>query len=155
MSDWMIWFILAAVLVILEMATGTFYLLMLGIAMVVGGLIALGGAGAEWQILVAAIAGTAMMFSLRKSRYGKMRKTEAARDPNVNLDVGQRIAVNEWTTIADGVSGARTMYRGALWDVELAQGSIARPGSFVIREVRGNRLIVANNGSEPLTSHSQ
>lgn len=155
MSDWMIWFIFAAVLVILEMATGTFYLLMLGIALAAGGLTALSGASAEWQILVAAVVGTAVMFSLRKSKYGKMLKTDAARDPNVNLDIGQRVAVDEWTTIAEGVSSARVMYRGAQWDIELAQGSIARPGSFIIREVRGNRFIVANNGSEPLTSHSQ
>jgi hypothetical protein len=35
------------------------------------------------------------------------------------------------------------MYRGALWDVELAPGVTATPGQFVIREVRGSRLIVA------------
>lgn len=154
MSDWMIWFILAAVLVILEMATGTFYLLMLGIALAAGGLTALSGASADWQILVAALVGAAVIFALRKSKYGKMRKIEASRDPNVNLDVGQRILIDEWTTVADGVSNARTMYRGALWDIELAQGSVAQPGSFIICEVRGNRLIVANHGSGPLPGHS-
>jgi hypothetical protein len=39
---------------------------------------------------------------------------------------------------------ARVMYRGAMWDVELEAGAAAQPGSFIIREVRGNRLIVAN-----------
>lgn len=154
MSDWMIWLMLAALLVMLEMATGTFYLLMLGIGLAAGGLAALAGAGLEAQILVAALVGAVVMFALRKSKFGRMRKTEAARDPNVNLDVGERIAITEWTTIADGVSSARARYRGALWDIELAPGSFARPGSFIIREVRGNRLIVANNGSEPLTPDS-
>jgi hypothetical protein len=45
MSDWMIWFMFAGVLVILEIATGTFYLLMLGIGLAAAGLAALGGAG--------------------------------------------------------------------------------------------------------------
>jgi membrane protein implicated in regulation of membrane protease activity len=40
---------------------------------------------------------------------------------------------------------ARVSYRGALWDVELLSGADARPGLFVIREVRGNRLIVSNS----------
>jgi membrane protein implicated in regulation of membrane protease activity len=153
MSDWMIWFVFAAVLVILEMATGTFYLLMLGIGFAAGGLVALTGAGAEWQFLAAAVVGAAVIFALRKSRYGKMRKIDTARDPNVNLDIGQSVVVDEWTSIHDGVCRARSMYRGAQWDIELAPGSVARPGSFVIREVRGNRLIVANNGSESLAGN--
>jgi hypothetical protein len=37
---------------------------------------------------------------------------------------------------------ARVMYRGAMWDVELAPGQAAAPGVFTIREVRGSRLIV-------------
>lgn len=148
MSGWMIWFVLAAVLVMLEMAIGTFYLLMVGIGLAAGGIAALSGASAEWQFLVAAIVGAAVIFALRKSRFGKMRKTDTASDPNVNIDVGQTVEVSEWTTIHDGVTKSRSMYRGALWDIELARGSVAQPGAFIIREVRGNRLIVANNGSE-------
>lgn len=155
MSDWMIWFMFAGLLVILEMATGTFYLLMLGIGLGAGGLAALAGASMQWQILVAAVVGSFVMLVLRKSRFGKLGKTEAARDPNVNLDVGERIAIQEWSSIADGSCTARTRYRGADWDVELAPGSVARAGAFVIREVRGNRLIVANNGSESQTTDSQ
>ncbi|OGB23480.1 MAG: NfeD family protein [Burkholderiales bacterium RIFCSPLOWO2_02_FULL_57_36] len=155
MSDWIIWFVLAAVLVILEMATGTFYLLMLGVALAAGGIAAWSGFSAEWQLLVAAVVGAAAIFGLRKSRFGKARKIDTAKDPNVNLDVGQTVAIEEWTSIPDGACTARVMYRGALWNIELAPGSFARPGSFIIREVRGNRLIVSNNGSEPLTSHSQ
>lgn len=155
MSDWMIWFALAAVLVIFEMATGTFYLLMVGVGFAFGGLAALGGATVEWQILVAAVVGAAVIFALRKSGLGRLRKGDTASDPNVNLDIGQTVTVNEWRSIQDGACSARAMYRGAMWDIELAQGALARPGAFVIREVRGNRLIVSNNGSEHLTRHPQ
>ena len=54
MTDWMIWFAVACVLVVLEMATGTFYLLMIGIGTAAGGLAALGGMGVPEQCLIAA-----------------------------------------------------------------------------------------------------
>ncbi|MGH8809870.1 MAG: NfeD family protein, partial [Noviherbaspirillum sp.] len=37
MADWMIWFSLAGILVISEMFSGTFYLLMIGIGLAAGG----------------------------------------------------------------------------------------------------------------------
>lgn len=159
MSDWMIWFMLAAVLVILEMATGTLYLLMLGIGLAAGGLVAMSGAAPQWQFLVAASVGAAIIFALSKTKYGKIKRRQTATDPNVNLDVGQTVSIDEsqWTG-GEGVNTARVMYRGAQWDVELAPGSRATSGSFVIREIRGSRLIVsnpgANIGSEPQNSHS-
>jgi membrane protein implicated in regulation of membrane protease activity len=91
------------------------------------------------QTIVAAIVGVIATALLRRSRIGNPVRTDAARDPNVNLDIGQRIAVPQWQ---DGK--ARVMYRGALWDVELAPGSIGAAGSFRIEEVQGSRLIVAN-----------
>ena len=68
-----------------------------------------------------------------------------ARDPNVNLDIGQSVQVTDWTLGPNGQASARAPYRGALWDIELAPEGDARPGSFIIREVRGSRLIVSNN----------
>jgi membrane protein implicated in regulation of membrane protease activity len=152
MTDWIIWFVIAGVLVMLEMATGTFYLLMIAIGLAAGGLAALTGAGSTLQFITAAVVGAAVTFALRRSRLGKVHKTNSTRDPNVNLDIGQTVAVEEWKSIQEGTSTSRVMYRGAMWDIELDSGEIARPGLFVIREVRGNRLIVANNG---LTGHSQ
>ena len=78
-----------------------------------------------------------------RDSYGRMgTRVEAERDPNVNLDIGQTVTVPAWQ---DGV--ARVMYRGALWDVELdrtvAGAAVPAPGQYIIREVRGSRLIVA------------
>jgi membrane protein implicated in regulation of membrane protease activity len=152
MTDWIIWFVLAGVLVILEMFTGTFYLLMIGLGLLAGGLAALAGASIAIQFILAAAVGAAVTFALRRSKLGRTHKADAARDPNINLDIGQTVAVEEWKSIPGGMCTARVMYRGAMWDIELAQGEAAQPGSFVIREVRGNRLIVANSGS---TGHSK
>ena len=51
MTDWMIWFAAACVLVILEMATGTFYLLMIAIGAAAGGIAALSGVAGTGQCL--------------------------------------------------------------------------------------------------------
>jgi membrane protein implicated in regulation of membrane protease activity len=139
MSDWSYWLAAAGVTVILELFSGTFYLLMIAIGLVAGAVAAFLGLGEVAALLIAAVVGVAATFVLRRSRYGKQQqRVQAERDPNVNLDIGQTVNVPAWQ---DGA--ARVMYRGALWDVELAPGSTAAPGPYTIREVRGSRLIVA------------
>ncbi|HZW14347.1 MAG TPA: NfeD family protein [Noviherbaspirillum sp.] len=148
MTDWMGWFGLAGLLVVLEMFTGTFYLLMIGLGFAAGGLAALGGASVAVQLLAAGAIGVIATYGLRRSRWGKNPRPDAASDPNVNLDIGQVLNVDAWSGDEGEARTTRAMYRGALWDVELAQGGIARAGTFVIREVRGSRLIVTNSGSK-------
>ena len=137
MADWTGWFIAAGVVLILELFTGTFYLLMIAIGLAAGALVALAGANGPLQGLCAAIVGVAATLLLRRSRFGKAARRDAAQDPNVNLDIGQSVVVAHWV---DGV--ARVMYRGALWDVELMPDSDTQAGQYTIRAVRGSRLIV-------------
>jgi membrane protein implicated in regulation of membrane protease activity len=142
MTDWAIWFVLAGVLVGAELFTGTFYLLMIALGMAAGGVAALCGALVEWQLLAAAIIGIAAVLLLRRSRFGRLRKTDARHDPNVILDIGQTVEVAAWQEQGSH-HVARVPYRGALWDVELETGHRALPGIHVIREIRGSRLFVA------------
>jgi membrane protein implicated in regulation of membrane protease activity len=143
MADWMIWFAAACVLVIAEMATGTFYLLMIAIGAAVGGIASLFGVSGSAQCVIAAVTAAIATTLLRRSRFGRSIKIDATRDPAVNMDVGQKLTVDEWRTSSTGTSTARVMYRGALWDVELAPDSDAVTGTFVIQEVRGSCLIVS------------
>jgi membrane protein implicated in regulation of membrane protease activity len=145
MSDWMLWWGLAAVLVIFEMFTGTFYLLMCAIGLAAGGLAALMGVGIEWQLVAAASVAIVSTYGLRRSRLGKTSAIDATRDPSVNLDIGEALHVADWSR--GEAKMTRVAYRGAQWDVELAAGEEAVPGLFVIREVRGSRLIVTRNRS--------
>lgn len=140
MDDWMTWLVLAGVLVVLELFTGTFYLLMIAIGLGFGGLAALAGMSVPAQIIAAAIVGVIATELLRRKRPGMPSRGEPARDPNVNIDIGQAVSVDRWQG-----GKARVMYRGALWDVELAPGAAAQAGSFKIVEVQGSRLIVANS----------
>lgn len=147
MTDWIAWFVLAGVLVVLEMFTGTFYLLMIALGFAAGGVAALADASAAAQLAAAAVVGVIATYGLRRSKWGKTARRDAQRDPNVNLDIGQTLVVDEWSGEQGGIQTARVMYRGAMWDVELDAGARARPGAYVIREVRGNRLVVAEPGT--------
>ncbi|MGH8856181.1 MAG: NfeD family protein [Telluria sp.] len=140
MTVWMSWLIGAGILVIAELFTGTFYLLMIAIGLGAGALAALSGASGTMQILVAAVVGLIATAVLHRSRFGRPARADATRDRNVNLDIGQRVAVPAWQ---DG--HARVMYRGALWDVELGPGAQPEAGEFRIVEVLGSRLIVSNS----------
>jgi membrane protein implicated in regulation of membrane protease activity len=138
MSDWMSWLVAAGVLVVLELFSGTFYLLMIAAGLAAGALAALAGFNSATQMIVAAVIGVAATALLHRSRFGHLKRGNAARDPNVNIDIGQRVEVDHWE---DG--HARVKYRGALWDVELGPGAHPQPGMFKIVEVQGSRLIVS------------
>ena len=139
MNEWMIWLAVAGVLVVFEMFTGTFYVLMIAAGMAFGSIAAMAGVSVPAQIAIAAVVGVLATGLLHRSRFGRPLKRDAARDPNVMLDIGQSIHVDTWS---DGK--ARVMYRGAQWDVDLAPGAVAESGAYKIVAVQGSRLIVAN-----------
>jgi len=139
MPSYYVWFAAAVLLVIAEMASGTFYLLMVALGLAAGGLGALGGLGSTGQTLLAAAVAVVGIILLRRTHFGRMRRRNARADPGVNLDIGQELDVPGW----DANRCARVPYRGADWNVELAEGGAAEPGRFRIVEIRGSTLIVA------------
>lgn len=149
MAGWVMWMLAAGVLVVAELFTTTLYLLMVAIGLAVGSIVALTGFGVEWQLLAAAVVALAATYVLRRSKFGRRTRVKAERDPNVNLDIGQSITVEQWQHDAGangaGAYTARVKYRGAMWDVELAPAASAYAGLFFIHEIRGSRLIVGNS----------
>jgi membrane protein implicated in regulation of membrane protease activity len=139
MADWIGWLAAAGVLIVLELFTGTFYLLMMAVGLAFGAVAAWLGATIPVQAIVAAAIGILGTGLLHRSRLGRPPRVDAARDQNVNMDIGQRLAVDNWQQ-----GHARVMYRGALWDVELGPGAQAQAGDYRIVEVQGSRLIVSN-----------
>lgn len=137
MADWINWLVAAGVLVVMELFTGTFYLLMIAIGLAFGALAAYFGMSGAVQTIVAAAVGVVATGLLHRSHLGRPARGSAARDPNVNIDIGQHLTVDEWHGCK-----ARVMYRGALWDVELGQGGHPQAGVFKIVEIQGSRLIV-------------
>lgn len=138
MAGYVWWFVLAFGLLIAELVTGTFYLLVISLALASAGVAHLLGAALAVQLVVAAAVGIGGSLWLRHLRIGRLGRKEAA-DSVQHMDVGQVVRVDQWSPART----ARASYRGALWDVELAAGEEAVAGEFVIREIQGNRLIVA------------
>lgn len=138
MSGSVWWFVLAFRLLIAELVTGTFYLLVISLALACAGVAHLLGAAPATQLVVAAAIGFGGTLWLRRARLGRLGRKDAA-DSVQNMDVGRVVRVDQWSPSR----AARANYRGAQWDVELAPGEEAAPGDFVIREIHANRLIVA------------
>ena len=133
------WWGLAVLLGILELVTGTLYLLVLGLGFAAGGLVAFVGAGLAWQLVGTAAVSLVGWYLLR--RFGPRRaRGPAHANRDVLLDIGEGVRVEHWR---DG--RAQVNYRGAAWEAELEGGDPA-PGEFVIRRIEGNRLIVARAG---------
>ena len=147
MSEWMSWFGVAGIVVVLELFSGTFYLLMIGIGLASGGLAALLGLSSELQFIIAGVIGVVATVILRRSRFGLRSKVDATRDPNVNLDIGQTLQIASWNNVSDGVYSARSMHRGAMWDIQFKSPQQPRSGMFKIVEIQGSQLIV-----EPVVS---
>lgn len=136
MAIYVYWFILALVLFGMEMATGTFYLLVLSVAMAVAGLVALAGLAVALQLVFGAVTAVVGTILLRNWK-GKQASDTAGQ----NLDIGQPVRLVSW-----GEQGkARVHYRGADWDAELEPADGARDGALYIKAMRGSVLVVAHD----------
>jgi membrane protein implicated in regulation of membrane protease activity len=139
MEDYVFWFVIGAGLVIAELLTGTFYLLVIAVAFGAAGFVALAGASVIWQLITAAAVSLGGTMWLRQSNFGQRLRDRSHSVAVQNMDVGQTVRVDQWAPNRT----ARANYRGATWDVELSAGEEPMPGEFVIREIHANRLIVA------------
>ena len=142
MDNYVWWFVIGFALVVAELLTGTFYLLVIAVAFGAAGVAALLGASVVLQWATAAAVSLGGTLWLRQSRFGRRLHDRAISDHVQNMDVGQTLRVDQWAPNRT----ARASYRGATWDVELAPGEAPASGEFVIREISANRLIVAAKG---------
>jgi membrane protein implicated in regulation of membrane protease activity len=135
-STW--WWILAGVAVIAELLTGTFYLLMLALGLSAGALAAHAGAGMAGQLVAAALVGGGAVAGWRWRRGKAAALSSRGRADLNQLDVGERVTVEQWQ--ADRT--ARVHYRGATWTARYAGSDMPEPGVFVIKAVEGTRLLI-------------
>lgn len=133
-----IWFGLAVAALIGEVASGTFYLLLVALGLASAGVTAWLGAGVQWQLVMCAVVGLAGLFVLRRTGVLKKREVNAASNSDVHLDIGQTVDVEAWAD--SGLT--RVWYRGAQWQAELAAGQSRAPGLHQISEIRGTRLVL-------------
>jgi membrane protein implicated in regulation of membrane protease activity len=132
----LLWLMAGFVLVIAELLTGTFYLLVLGIAGFAGALVAFLGFDIWIQAVVAAVVAVAGVMWVRARR-----KQRSPAMPS--LDLGQSVSFDDWTSQDAG--RARVRYRDSLWDAQIegAAGSPAPGDPFYIIAVDGSTLRVS------------
>lgn len=129
-----IWWIAAAILVGVEMMTGTFYLLIVALACVVGGIVAVTGYDSGWQWGLAAVVEVAGTLAVVRWKKRFMAQPKLSN----NLDIGQKVSVLTWHE--DGT--ARVSYRGTQWDAVLDSVATPKREQMMIMETRGSRLVL-------------
>lgn len=139
MADSTLWWVISGILVAVELATGTFYLLMLAIGSVAGAVMAHAGYGLSVQLTVAAVVGGVAVFACYWVRRRKPGDPSPRADRSVNLDVGEIVQVDQWNS--DGTAVVR--YRGAQWTVVYRGAGATQPGRHRVIEIEGSRLLVA------------
>src|SRR5690606_13429738 len=92
MQGYVGWWILAAVLVGVELTSGTFYLLVYGLAAAAAGVAAWLGAGLLVQLLTAAAIAVLGTLALRRWKRSTARPESTVHD----LDIGQSVQLESW-----------------------------------------------------------
>ena len=134
-----LWWVLAGLLVVAELLTGTFYLLMLALGSAAGALAAHLGLAGSMQMVVAALVGGGATAIWHFRRASAPRSAPAASNRDVNIDIGETVQVEAWSA----QRLARVPYRGASWEVHHVGPGEPAAGEHVIVAVHGNRLDVA------------
>jgi membrane protein implicated in regulation of membrane protease activity len=135
MQAYVVWWILAAVLVGVELTSGTFYLLVYGLAAAAAGLAAWLGAGLFMQLLTAGIIAALGTLALRHWKRSTSHPESSVQD----MDIGQVVQVESWQA-----GRGQVKYRGALWDAEAASADVDSARPLVIRAIKGNTLFLGN-----------
>ena len=130
------WAIAGIALVIAELITGTFYLLVIGLAAFGGAMVAL----LHYAFWVQAAVGAAIAV-IGVAAVTRFRKNQPS-TPTVSLDVGQSVVLDEWVNAPERL--ARVRYRNALWDAKVIDEAGGEPGrTLYIKHVDGNTLHVS------------
>jgi membrane protein implicated in regulation of membrane protease activity len=135
-DTYLIWLVAGFLLIIVELVSGTFYLLVLGVAAVAGGVVAYTGLPFSVQAIVASVLAVIGVVWVNRVR----RTSEAVKMRC--LDAGQPAAFDRWVDRAAGQ--ARVKYRDALWDASVVGEVSGEPGEVLyVASIDGNTLKVS------------
>lgn len=141
MDAWLLWVIVGFVLVIAELVTGTFYLLVLGVGAFAAALMAALGA----NVLIQAAVGSAIALGGAWFVHHWHEAHRRSDEGRTNfLDRGQPVVLEGWTNEPAGI--ARVKYRGASWDARVAEAAIRpTPGTtlYIDSQENGTLVVVA------------
>ena len=140
MEQWLAWLVLGFVLVIVELVSGTFYLLVLGVGAFAAALAAYLGANVILQAVIGSAVALAGAFAVHHW-HSRQRASDA--EPANFLDRGQPAVLEGW--IDEATSLVRVKYRGTSWDARIV-GAASRPAPGAVLYIEGQEgstLLVA------------
>lgn len=130
------WALGALLLIVVELLTGTFYLLVLAVAAFGAAAAAWFGQGLPLQAVVAGVLAGIGVYGVHVYRA----RNRAQQMPSI--DAGQPAQFEQWIDRSAGL--ARVRYRGASWDAKLPSDAAIEPGSIVyVLATEGNTLKVS------------
>jgi membrane protein implicated in regulation of membrane protease activity len=137
MEPYLLWIIAGFILVIVELVTGTFYLLVIGVGAFAGAAVAWAGGGYLSQAVGACA--VALVGTWLVNRWHRAHRSSSVKDNF--LDLGQPVVLESWVDAASG--SARVKYRGTTWDARIAPGTRSEPGATLfINGQDGSTLLV-------------
>jgi membrane protein implicated in regulation of membrane protease activity len=128
------WLVFGILFMLGEFATGSFYLLAIGLAFIYPAIAAYVGVSTAMQIAVlglGAIVHVLIAMILRK-------RNPSGSSSNIPEDIGQRVEVIEWID----ESSARVSYHGQIWEADKARAEMPDAAHGIIKSVQGSRLII-------------
>lgn len=133
-----LWWLLAGGVVVAELLTGTFYLLMLALGLGAAALSAHAGLSIQLQITTAAVCSALAVVAWHLVKRRRPGDPSARADRSVNLDIGETVHIGSWEP--DGTAIVR--YRGTSWTAMARDGTPGTTGTHRVCELIGNRLVV-------------
>lgn len=135
MDAYLLWAVAGIVLIIVEVLTGTFYLLVLGIAALAAAAAAYLGQSFWVQAVTVAAVAVIGVIVIRRFR-GAARPASGQ-----GLDIGQAVILDAWISEADGL--ARVTYRNAQWEARVTGERTPGGKVFYIHAMDGSTLSVS------------
>ncbi len=133
-----IWWLAAGAVIVTELLTGTFYLLMVALGLVTAAVAAHMGLPPTVQMVTAAVVGGGSVVAFYFMKKRQPGDPSARADRSVNLDVGEAILIESWNL--DGTTTVK--YRGTQWTAIHRPGITPSTGMHRVAELVGNRLLV-------------
>ncbi|SEA05546.1 NfeD family protein [Variovorax sp. YR216] len=140
MASSTVWWLMTGAAIVLELisGTGTVYLLLIGAGFAAAAVSTHLGASLGTQFIVAAVVSVSAVIVWHAIRRRRPPGPPTSANPDVNMDIGERVQVDAWN--ADGTAVVR--YRGTQWTAVARAGDVPTAGQHKVVEVVGSRLVV-------------
>jgi len=137
MDLWLVWLVMGFVLVIAELLTGTFYLLVIGVGAFAGAVVEWAGGNAIVQAVVASAVALIGTWAVHRWHLAQPKDQGTSNF----LDRGQPVVLEAWDN--EDARLARVKYRGTIWEARVLAPVSAVPGvTLYIEGQEGGMLLV-------------